>query len=53
MDPYKDKDKEILESKEILKYIKSNKNIPNFKLIWPDTITVKYIKLKDMLVSYK
>ena len=43
--PYKDKDKEIKESKTIINYINKNNIINNFQIIWPDLIKVKYIKL--------
>ena len=40
-DPYKDKVRENFEGKKIIKYIKRNNTIKNFKQIWPDMVREK------------
>ena len=44
-DPYKDKEKEHIEGKKIIKYIKKNNTIKNFKMIWPDMVKENFFTL--------
>tara|TARA_B100001093_G_scaffold380215_1_gene365603 strand:+ start:7508 stop:8413 length:906 start_codon:yes stop_codon:yes gene_type:complete len=44
-DPYKDKEREHIEGKKIIKYIKKNNTIKNFKMIWPDMVKENFFTL--------